>query len=281
MIKLIDEAPGYTTHLLDEMLHSIFFLGKVNDPKFSPESILMDKDLLRRLRELFPRAFELFSSHLPRRSPFSCVLEMIVLLKGPSKEREIARELRQLIIDLDPDSRQLIPSTLCVSYIANPDIQNPNKFYGVSMATNTGDSRRFVIAASCLYYWDEYVAGAVLTYYPKKQKKPDYDGTIQLPQGVRCQAFSLIEKRKTPPCLSCRNLFGLKAQDVSVYGNCAENESLSNLFRNEVMVKEQVERPTYSEPMMNRYKCEMRNNLRNNLRLKQFTWRAGDFYSPS
>nr|XP_040044752.1 uncharacterized protein LOC120826469 isoform X34 [Gasterosteus aculeatus aculeatus] len=182
MTKLIDEDPDDTTHLLDEMLHSIFFLGKVNEPTFSPERILLDDEMLRELKEFFPQAFELFSTHLPRRSPFSCVLDMIVLLKEREGEGEveILSGLRELILGLKlGNSRELISSTLCVSH--RTDIDDPDKYYGVSMAAPSAIApkkkspfpRRFVIAASCLYYWDDYVAGAVLTYYSKKEKKPD------------------------------------------------------------------------------------------------------------
>ncbi|XP_062414343.1 uncharacterized protein LOC134107072 isoform X2 [Pungitius pungitius] len=240
--KLINEAPGETTHLLDEMLHSIFFLGKVNKPPFSPESILMDDEMLGDLRKKFPRAFELFSSHLPRRSPFSCVLDMIVHLNGPKNEREILRALRSLIIDLNLGySRDLISSTICVSH--RTDIEDPDKFYGVSMAVPGRSPRQRIISASCLYYWDECVAGAVLTYYPDNKMKPDYDGTIQLPQGVRCQAFSLSKEEETPPCKLCSDLFGLTSdsEEGKLYGNCAEAESLSKLFKNDPEIKKQVQ----------------------------------------
>nr|XP_040044716.1 uncharacterized protein LOC120826469 isoform X7 [Gasterosteus aculeatus aculeatus] len=292
LIVKMSEAGGGTKHLLDEMLHSIFFLGKVNEPTFSPESILLDEEVLTELKKLFPRAFELFSSHLPRRSPFSCVLDMIVLLQGREGEGEgeILSGLRELIIGLElGDSRELISSTLCVSH--RTDIRNPVKYYGVSMAAPSAIApkkgpfpRRFVIAASCLYYWDEYIAGAVLTYYPTKQKKQDYDGTIQLPQWVRCQAFSLSQEEETPPCLSCSNLFGLRtnSNDEWVYGNCGEVESLSNLFKTEGDVKQRA-RPTsplYSDERRDHYKREMCKDLINCLRQKEFTWREGDFYIP-
>nr|XP_040044710.1 uncharacterized protein LOC120826469 isoform X3 [Gasterosteus aculeatus aculeatus]XP_040044711.1 uncharacterized protein LOC120826469 isoform X4 [Gasterosteus aculeatus aculeatus]XP_040044712.1 uncharacterized protein LOC120826469 isoform X3 [Gasterosteus aculeatus aculeatus] len=304
MTQLTSEAGGGTTHLLDEMLHSIFCLGKVNEPTFSPESILLDtpesvvtnKKLLDEkkessltvLRELFPRAFELFSSHLPRRSPFSCVLDMIVLLKG--REGEILSGLRELIIGLKlGDSRELISSTLCVSH--RTDIDDPVKCYGVSMSAPTASShgrfnpRQCVIAASCLYYWDEYVAGAVLTYYSKKEKKPDNDGTIQLPQWVRCQAFSLSKEEETPPCLSCSNLFGLTTDSkaVSTYGNCAESESLSNLFKTDGQVRQQVQltSPEYSDQRRDHYKRQTCKDLINCLKHKEFTWREGNFYIPS
>lgn len=213
----------------------------------------------------------------------------IVLLKG--REEEILSGLRELIIGLElGDSRELISSTLCVSH--RTDIDDPVKYYGVSMAAPSAIApkkgpfpRRFVIAASCLYYWDEYVAGAVLSYYPTKRKKPDYDGTIQLPQWVRCQAFSLSQEEETPPCLSCSNLFGLRtnSNDEWVYGNCGEVESLSNLFKTEGDVKQRA-RPTsaeYSDQKRDKYKREMCRDLKNCLKEKKFTWREGDFYSPS
>ncbi|KAM8841030.1 uncharacterized protein AB9W97_001524 isoform 2-T5 [Spinachia spinachia] len=282
MAALIQE--GDTTHLLDEMLHSIFFLGKVNEPTFSPEKIFEDEEILNELKEIFPRAFELFSSHLPRRSPFSCMVDVIVLQE--KSEIEIISTLRNLIIALElGDSRELIPSTLCVSH--RTDIDDPVKYYGVSMATPCGPKkgrfpRQFVIAACCLCYWDECVAAALLTYFPAS-RKPDYDGTIQLPQRVRCQAFSLSMARETPPCLSCSDVFGLRnnSQSTSVYGNCGEYESLSKLLKHERDVKEQVQRPpNYSDNKRDTFRRGLGNDLRNWLKDKTFTWR-GDFYNPS
>ncbi|XP_068580829.1 uncharacterized protein [Cebidichthys violaceus] len=278
-----DEAKPAAEALVDEILHSIFFLGRIHNPSFSPRSILSNDEMLDALQECFPRPFDLYSSQLPRRSPFSCVLDMIVLLLGQQNESEIIDGLQEIIIDLNPGgSRDLVSSTICVSH--RTDNENQVKYYGVSMSAPGRFPRRFMIAASCLSSWDRHVAGAVMTYFPNKTKKRDFDGTIRLPQHVRCQAFDLFDVDEKPPCRSCGNLFGLTTGEMEewVYGNCAEVESLSNLFKNEVDVKDQA-RPTstkYSDENRERVENAMRVDLRNLLMEKNdFKWR-GDFYSP-
>ncbi|XP_031710136.1 uncharacterized protein LOC116387310 [Anarrhichthys ocellatus] len=271
--------------LVDEILHSIFFFGKLRKPSVSPESILSHDEMFNDLERRFPEPFKLYSSQLPRRSPFSCVLDMIVLLLGRQKETDIIGRLRMLIKDLKPDeSRDLVPSTICVSN--KTDNKDQVKYYGVSMSAPTGPlPRRFMIAASCLSNWDRYVAGAVMTYFPIKKKNPHFDGTIKIPQHVRCQAFDLLDKKSKPPCRSCANMFGLTtaAENVSVYGNCAEVESLTNLFKNGVDVKEQA-RPTssmYSDEKREKVENLVKGDLRNLLKEKKwnFTWN-GHFYPP-
>ncbi|CAK6961013.1 uncharacterized protein LOC128374218 [Scomber scombrus] len=62
---------------VDEILYSIFFLGKINNPQFLPEMIFADdKQILENLKKTYPKPFELYSTQLPRRSPFSCVMDM-------------------------------------------------------------------------------------------------------------------------------------------------------------------------------------------------------------
>lgn len=120
------------------------------------------------------------------------------------------------------------------------------------MSTSTRDAREIMVAVSCCHEWDEYVAGAVMTYFPNKKKnkskdrKTEIDGTIRLPENVKCRAFSLLDGKVKPPCQSCANLFSLKTSTIEKwpYGNCAESESLSNLFKNEARVKNRVELQT-------------------------------------
>lgn len=60
-----------------QILHSIFFLGKINKIPFSPEEIISDGDILKALKKKIPRPFQFYLTQLPRRSPFSCVLDMV------------------------------------------------------------------------------------------------------------------------------------------------------------------------------------------------------------
>lgn len=156
------------------------------------------------------------------------------------------------------------------------------------MSTHRKPARHIVIAASCLNFWDEYVAYAVMTYYPQKKKKR-FDGTIQLPDGVRCEAFSIKEKIRMDPCLACRNMFSLNAenqndQEKFPYGNCAEAESLSKLLKNENVVRGQVQRPAnWIEQDRQRVLHDVSIHLKNILKTNQhFQWDSQDihFYIP-
>ncbi|XP_038580020.1 uncharacterized protein LOC119906758 isoform X1 [Micropterus salmoides] len=234
------EAPSPASPLVDEFLHSIFFLGKINNPEFSPECILDDDDiLLKELKDKYPQPFVLCSSQVPKRSPMSYVLNMIVNLMGQENEDTIIKRLRELTIKLKPgETKHLVSSTVCVSQ------KNSDRYYGVSMSTSGPIPGRIMIAASCLSTWDSNVAGAVMTYYPEnkeKTKKTYFDGTIKLPEEVRCQAFSLSDRKEMPPCRSCGNLFGLTTSENREwpYGHCAEAESLSNLFKKKDEEREQ------------------------------------------
>lgn len=143
---------------------------------------------------------------------------------------------------------------------------------------------RIVVAASCLSNWEEYVAWAVMTYYPKMEKKPYFDGTIKLPKQVRCDAFNLSTLQPMLPCTSCANLFGFTEKDKTkwAYGNCAEDESISNLLKHEKEVKEQARplSPSYTEENKRRAKEDVFKELKNYLKQVNFTW-DNSFYIPN
>lgn len=160
------------------------------------------------------------------------------------------------------------------------------------MSTSGKRAREIMIAASCYNSWDECVAGAVMTYFPDNTKNPNIDRTIKLPKNVRCEAFSLSDGRKMDPCNSCDTLFSLSmtnASNVNIepdlhaktsypYGNCAEVESLSNLFKSETHVKEQAQ-PTSESWAGMKDRCLQ--ILQNRLDVQNvFTWDR-KFYNPN
>ncbi|MEQ2159261.1 hypothetical protein GOODEAATRI_021032 [Goodea atripinnis] len=278
MVDWCNKTVG-SKHLVDEILHSIFFLGKINKVAFSPEEIISDEDMFIQLKEKYSRPFECYKTQLPRRSPFSCVLDMVVLQTSPENENQIKQTLRDLVISLKPDF--LVSSTICVS-----KSNKSSKQYGVSMSTSGPNAGRIVIAASYLSsYWDEYVADAVMTYYPEKTKKNYFDGTMKVPKDVTCRAYRINCGSEMEPCKSCGNLFGLHTtcQKEWPYGNCAEVESLSNLFEKEKDVKEQ------SKPTSDTYTPENREKVRNYtlqelrkiLKMIKFNTWSGEFYRAS
>ncbi|XP_031584929.1 uncharacterized protein LOC116311856 isoform X1 [Oreochromis aureus] len=245
MLNVSNNTPENTTELMDEILHSIFFLGTINKPAYTPEQILGDK--FAELKALYPNPFDCYFSQLPRRSPFSCVLDMIVRLRGHENEEDIKATLQELILYLREDAQSeqkcLFSSVICISQAD----QGTVKHYGVSMSTSNKDARGIMVAVSCCHEWDEYVAGAVMTYFPNRKKnkrkdKTEIDGTIKLPRSVMCRAFSLLNGEEMLPCKSCATLFSLETTENQVwpYGNCAEPECLSNLFKNEAQVKDKV-----------------------------------------
>ncbi|XP_033980957.1 uncharacterized protein LOC117478149 [Trematomus bernacchii] len=239
MMKLNVSSDNQTRQFVDEILHSIFFLGKINEPTISPERIVNDSEMYDRMKLDYPLPFERYSSQIPRRSPFSCLLDMIVFLEGRENENEIKQKLQEIIRDLKlHKGAPLVSSTICVSQ------KNPNsaRYYGVSMSTSGKVSREIMIAASCLPdNWDSHVAGAVMSFNQDMNKKPYFDGTFKLPEHVTCKAYSLHgEGAPMQPCKSCVELFGLEGNGTTGYahGNCAEVESVSNLFKNDAGVKE-------------------------------------------
>lgn len=289
IIKAMDDTPGCPRVLFDEILHSIFFLGVLVQPKCLPKDIVNDDDMLNKLKTQHPGPFQFCSSRLPRRSPISCFLDMTVLLTREENERDIIKKMRELMDRLKEDGENntvtdLVSSTICVSQ------KNTNagsvRYYGASMSTNGPLPGRIIVAACCLSnFWDSYVAGAEMTFYPKKEKdkKSYFDGTIKLPGAVRCQAFSLTNGEPMKPCKSCSNMFGLRdgTDKEWVYGNCAEPESVSKLLQHEREVREQSspKSPTATEVNRQRAKESMEKDLSGFVKTLKFQW-DGNYYTP-
>ncbi|XP_063755310.1 uncharacterized protein LOC134874938 [Eleginops maclovinus] len=281
MLELNDSCQDKATQLVEEILHSIFFLGKIHTPPYSPEMILdYDREMLGLLRVCYPRPFKFYSSQLPRRTPFSCVLDMVVFLNGQEKENKIIDQLRMIISELGLKKHgPLVSSTICVSQKTGS-----TRYYGVSMSTSGRIPGRIMVAASCLSgYWDSYVAGAVMSFNPSKRKKQFFDGTIKLPQSVSWQASSLHDEgAKMPPCNSCLNMFCLENIDAEFApGNCAEVESVSNMFKMEEEVREQS-RPRHEKfTADNREKAKksLEADLKNNLKSCKLTYNK-QFFTP-
>ncbi|KAM9340502.1 uncharacterized protein ABDE67_016234 [Symphorus nematophorus] len=282
MVVMLKEGKGHRSELVDEILHSIFFLGKINAPRYTPEYIVSDDDMLNALKGRFPQPFVKYSKDLPRRSPISCVLDMIVYLTGQENEKEIKERLQTLTLELKKDeATDLVSNTICVSQ--RDKTAKSVRYYGVSMSTSGCDPGRIIVAASCLSIWDSYVADAVMTYYPSKVKKTYFDGTIKLPKQVRCEAFKIRDGEHMDPCRSCGNLFGLttSATQVWPYGNCAEPESVSNLLKNEKEVRDQAKptSPTWTDANRKRAKEIVLKELKRCLDKADFNW-DNDFYTP-
>ncbi|XP_026156439.1 uncharacterized protein LOC113126569 isoform X2 [Mastacembelus armatus] len=275
MLDSSEVTPG-STHLVDELLHSIFFLGKINQVPFTPEEII-GQGMVERLSQQYPGPFQHYLDQVPKRSPFSCVMDMVVLQQGQEREEEIRQSLTKLVGNLKP--KFLVSSTICVSW----EQTSPARYYGVSLSTYGPTARNIVTAASCCSVWDDYVAGAVMTYYPANiQNEPN--GAIRLPDNVRCQAFDIRSGSEKNPCLSCGNMFGLYTEETDEfpYGNCAETESVSNLLKREAEVREntQLQSDAYTAENRQMAREQVRNILSELLQGLNINW-DGNFYNPA
>ncbi|XP_026016303.1 uncharacterized protein LOC113017366 [Astatotilapia calliptera] len=275
-------TPG-SQHLVDEILHSMLFLGKINNIPFSPEEIFPNPFVLGSLMRRYPRPLKLYSTQLPRRSPFSCVLDMIVLQNNSENEEQIKQSLQDLLTDLDLEENNkktaFVSSTICISQKSQTN--KSERYCGVSMSTKGPNAGKIMIAASCLSKWHKYVSGAVMTYYPNTVQKDYFDGTIEVPGNIRCEAFCLRDGARMKPCRSCKNLFGLNTEDLREwpYGNCAEAESLSNLLENEREVETHVDEYSAEKDNRQRAEDEVGRVLRTVLQRIRFNW-TGEFYNP-
>ncbi|XP_024117484.1 uncharacterized protein LOC112139022, partial [Oryzias melastigma] len=233
MVDLSNQTPQDTSVLVDEVLHSLFFLGAINCPPFSPQSLLDDDDkILDYLKIEYPLPFQLYLTQLPRRSPFSCLLDMVVSLYGQENEDQIKDKLKIIVHQMKEGTNLqiLFSSTICISRI---NISSSRRYYGVSKSTKGRPAGEILVASSCFSFWHRLVSDAVMTYYPDKQKKSYFSRNIKLPTDIKCEAFNISEERPMDPCTSCRDLFGLDTNECRrwAHGSCAEVESLSNLFK--------------------------------------------------
>ncbi|XP_041867242.1 uncharacterized protein LOC121656283 isoform X1 [Melanotaenia boesemani] len=282
MVELSNRTREDTSMLVDEILHSIFFLGHIIFPPCSLKSLLDDDDeIYEHLNDRYPEPFIRYSSQLPRRSPLSCVLDMIVHLIQQENEAGIIVQIKALTRKLmdKTKSKILFSTTLCISRTSSSV-----RYYGVSMSTFGRPAGKIMVAASCLCStWDDYVADAVMTYYPSKEKKPYFDGTFQLPSNVTCQAVNISSGERMNPCRSCGNLFGLHTESTQkwAYGNCAEVESVSKLLKNEKQVRDQVQPRSnlFTEEGRQRAKECVLKDLKNLLKNVGFEW-DNNFYTP-
>ncbi|XP_029023269.1 uncharacterized protein LOC114865913 [Betta splendens] len=283
MLAWSNTTPG-SKHLVDEILHSIFFLGGINKPKYEPKDIVTDDNMMNMLKGQYPRPLQYYVSQLPKRSPFSCVLDMIVLQEGKSQIDKIKERVHEFADRLKPGF--LVSTTMCVTTCKTSN----SNYYGVSMSTTGPNAGKIVIAASSLSTWEEYVAGAVMTYYPEKasekyKKKEYFDGTIKLPlDKVTCQASNIKNQTNMEPCRSCGNLFGLPTKDTKEwpYGHCAEVGSVSNLLKAEKAVKEAAAptSPTYTAENREKAEASVRMVLKQVLKMVDFKWVGDVFYEP-
>ncbi|XP_060721254.1 uncharacterized protein LOC132842545 isoform X1 [Tachysurus vachellii] len=222
--------------ILEEMLHSILFLGNIHNTVYCPEYIFPHVQKLDKIKEDFPRPFDLFQTHVAQRTPFSYFLQLLTVCYSQGHETRMMEILSEILGDCKKkgDRYPLISSVICICEY------NKHRYYGVSLSCESGREREIMTSVSCLKVWHRKISFAVMSMFPQDTGTPH---TIQLPATVRCVAFDVKDMSQVkPPCERCNQLYSLPGHTdgLNEPGNCAETEAISNLLQDQEGVSEQT-----------------------------------------
>lgn len=226
--KLWKLSPNHTVALLvDEMVHSILFSGHILQLKIEPDEMFAD-DVVRMLFDKFTNATEGFKNKLPRRTPFSCLLELIVNIKGKENPDLVKTELSAIIHTLNCNAaNQLIGSALCISH--SEEFKQIFS-YGVSIPKAEKPYKEIWIALSCVHTWHPHVSYAVMKCSRGETRRETFPSLRS-----SCTTYDVKTLTEKPPCRSCCDLFSFEPVNhnlrENIYGNCAEVEAISKLLR--------------------------------------------------
>ncbi|MGH0140774.1 UNVERIFIED_CONTAM: hypothetical protein FKN15_035276 [Acipenser sinensis] len=234
--------------IMAEVLHCIFFLGHIYKNPVPPEIFFPTKEHLQLSKELFPRAFQQHASHLPTRTPFSILLDLVSRMNGSTNSEAILNHLAQIKKALQDDDQAENNYTLTATVITECySGQVQERFYGESLSCSGSVETRIMIALSCIQTWNDAVAHAVWN----AEKRKAY---IRFPKDVFCTAYKIDPESAsyvmTAPCSKCDTIFtgvtfkppfsSERDSERFRFGNCAETESLSHLLDAEENVRNET-----------------------------------------
>ncbi|KAJ8251468.1 hypothetical protein GJAV_G00221670 [Gymnothorax javanicus] len=276
-----------------EILHSILFIGYMNEPSIEPQQIL-SQNVVERLTQSIPEPFEKYRSHLPLRTPFSILLDVVVETAGDQVlEKLLALNAKMHIPqnDVNRCRNDFCLASTVISYCYFEDKQankKSEKYYGGSVACTGKPKRDFFINLSCVETWNRKVALGVCLAAKGRE-------SIFLPKFVHSAAFTLLNDQRDedpesylghvgegqglryipkPPCEKCWKIFpGVKFSPSECderraqwkHGNCAECEAMSKLLNNVSAVNEGV---TWGKPPQSLTTEAARTELRPYLNLR-------------
>ncbi|XP_037396533.1 uncharacterized protein LOC108440896 isoform X1 [Pygocentrus nattereri] len=248
--EFVTEADDIEGHdLLEKMLHSILFLGNINAAKYPPDVIFVDREIYDKSKKAFPKPFDRYNSHVPLRTPFSYLLELIVRYYGAHEEeeendQEKEERVKAILCEILNGCKKsgiqypLISSVISICHVSN------RRYYGGSLTCPGEIERQIMTAVSCLHVWHSYVSSAVLGVFPEDTTEARFpEGDINLPESVVCRAYDIENLREVkPPCMLCHELYSLPehTHNRNKPGNCAETEAISSLLKYEERVKRET-----------------------------------------
>nr|XP_032824737.1 uncharacterized protein LOC116950784 [Petromyzon marinus] len=246
---------------LDEVRHSILFLGQIHKPTVNPA----DMPVLETFRRSSATP-DAFKTHVPRTTPYSILLEMVVRAEGPGNSNAIKTTLEglaeRILKPYSPTKPKLPFFATVVSQSCfcdeeqGDDIINapPMPFWGASLSSSGKEASKIMLALNCLFNWHPLVAQAV-TF---ARNNPDASGILKFPPTVTSKAYKHndlnLKLDECPPCSRCVTLFTsctfMPCPETMVeniqkvyweFGNCAETEAISNLLKGNTYLARKVE----------------------------------------
>ncbi|KAB5517591.1 hypothetical protein PHYPO_G00168890 [Pangasianodon hypophthalmus] len=261
--------------ILDQMLHSILFLGNIHFSRYLPHYIFADVEMFHQTSEDFPGPFTHYQTHVALRTPFSYFLELVTICYGHDEnDKEVESTLSEILHDCrkSGDQYPLISTVICICESGG------SRYYGASLSCEGDQEREIMTAVSCVHVWHLKVSSAVMSVFPEDTGEPR---SIKLPDTVKCRAYAVADMRKLkPPCKRCNQLYSLPdhTNHSNPPGNCAETEAISNFFNaeNHGNSRQTLFRHNHQEEMQRMSKC-FDNNMEK--RMERRSVRNRDKYS--
>nr|XP_023693503.1 uncharacterized protein LOC111857175 isoform X2 [Paramormyrops kingsleyae] len=303
---------------MKEILHCIFFHCHIYRPPIHDKQSIYPKeiqskllihpvnvlreDLHSKLSKKFPDVFQSYTSQLPRRSPFSILLEVVVETTAERSETAILRELArlndQMIIKISDRKSSANDFCFAAAVVSCSGFERSDlvtqEYFGASMSCKGPITTMIFISVACIETWNDNVAHGVCL-------AANGHRSITLPDTVWSRAHRLRSPREggnnshtykaRSPCLWCKNTFPNvtfspidTAQNEPTWqcGNCAECEAISNLLNGETSVSEETQQlNTGLEPSLMTLREERERKLTEHLEELNFNLNpATRFYNP-
>ncbi|XP_043924124.1 uncharacterized protein LOC122799248 [Protopterus annectens] len=163
-----EKAKQYTR----EFLHSILFLGYINIPPIEHQEFL--SDIPPSFTDKYSDIFRIYKTHIPRRPPYSVLLEMVVHCIGDQHAEDIFDSLwelnREMFIPQNSKESHLCGNdfafasrviSYCYFYDEHVTRKKTRNYFGASISCKGKLSREVMIDISCCETWNKHVALAV------------------------------------------------------------------------------------------------------------------------
>ncbi|MBN3292365.1 ZC11A protein, partial [Polypterus senegalus] len=181
---------------IKEMMHAVLFLLHINMPSIQPNEVMPEK-MLETLTKLYHDVFYMYKTHLPLRSPYSVLLDLVVESFNHDEEMDILDCLwglnEKMLIPRVKNEEQMCGNDFAfasrvISYCYFEDVITNNrtkKYFGASIACKGKVQREILIDVACMRTWNQKVAIGVTTATIKGNKP------LLLPPNVHSTAYRM------------------------------------------------------------------------------------------